>query len=318
MTSVAKALLDQLMGKDRNKSATHSKADAPSSWKSADVCKMYLVDFCPHDLFPNTRADLGKCNRVHSDIFKQRFEQDQSDDKEYLACKYETDYLLYLRRIVDSCDTRIKRARERVQAVPPEIAVSDENRAAIHKLNLEISSIVKEAELLAEQGNLGESTTKMLKVSEINLEIKKLAGEKYLRYVRSEVVCGTCGVLMAAPEDLETCQDHLRGKQHSGFERVRKKIAELELKLKDSSDSKRGSGSTDRRPSDNRRAGDNRTRYDSRHDRRRSRSRQRDRDWSRGRSLSRDRRRRRDSSVSSISDGSVSSISVDSIRGGRR
>lgn len=32
----------------------------------AQVCKHYLVDFCPCDLFPNTKSDLGPYDRTDS------------------------------------------------------------------------------------------------------------------------------------------------------------------------------------------------------------------------------------------------------------
>ena len=30
------------------------------------VCRHYLVKFCPHDLFTNTKSDLGPCEKVRS------------------------------------------------------------------------------------------------------------------------------------------------------------------------------------------------------------------------------------------------------------
>jgi len=34
---------------------------------SLQVCKMFLCGFCPNQLFINTRADLGICNKIHDD-----------------------------------------------------------------------------------------------------------------------------------------------------------------------------------------------------------------------------------------------------------
>jgi len=230
MTQPARQLLDQLMGKDRNKALSQRKGQSgpPQSWRSSDVCKPYLLDFCPHDLFPNTRADLGKCPKVHSDIFRERFEADSSPDKDPLIMKYEQDFLAQLRRILEHCENRIRRARERTEAVPPEIAIPADSRAAIQRLNIEISSLVKDAERQAEQGSLTESATTMTRVGELNAEIRQLAGEKYLSYIKGEVVCQVCGVLMSVMDDPDSCQDHIRGKQHSGFDLIRKKVKELE------------------------------------------------------------------------------------------
>ena len=37
------------------------------------VCKHYLVSFCPHELFVNTRADLGKTLLV---LFREEFKEE--------------------------------------------------------------------------------------------------------------------------------------------------------------------------------------------------------------------------------------------------
>jgi hypothetical protein len=54
----AKALLDELMGKERNvplseRSQRRMRYDDPS------VCKYDMAGLCPHGLFKNTRSDLG-------------------------------------------------------------------------------------------------------------------------------------------------------------------------------------------------------------------------------------------------------------------
>jgi len=60
MTAELKAMLDELMGKDRNMSLDE-KSTRGEHWSDDHVCKSFLVRFCPHDLFTNTRADLGPC-----------------------------------------------------------------------------------------------------------------------------------------------------------------------------------------------------------------------------------------------------------------
>ena len=52
-------MLDELMGKDRDLSIKE-KYGQKKHFSDEEVCKFYLLDFCPHDLFPNTKSDLGK------------------------------------------------------------------------------------------------------------------------------------------------------------------------------------------------------------------------------------------------------------------
>lgn len=44
-----------------------------------DVCKNYLVAFCPNELFTNTKADLGTCHLIHEQ--KLQVDYQASKDK---------------------------------------------------------------------------------------------------------------------------------------------------------------------------------------------------------------------------------------------
>lgn len=47
------------MGKDRDL-PLQERLKKQEHFDDPDVCKYILVSFCPHDLFPNTKADLGR------------------------------------------------------------------------------------------------------------------------------------------------------------------------------------------------------------------------------------------------------------------
>ena len=55
--------LDELMGRNRNQ-LNHTKARNAEHYSDRDVCKYNLVSFCPHDLFPNTKKDLGPYAKI--------------------------------------------------------------------------------------------------------------------------------------------------------------------------------------------------------------------------------------------------------------
>ncbi len=69
--------LDNIMGKDRNKSQNEMKI-MDEHYSAPDVCKYFLISFCPHDLFPNTKQDLGSCTKRHDEKFKKQFESDSN------------------------------------------------------------------------------------------------------------------------------------------------------------------------------------------------------------------------------------------------
>ena len=50
-------MLDELMGRNRNYDPNDKNAKE-IRWSDSGVCRFYLVEFCPHELFTNTKADL--------------------------------------------------------------------------------------------------------------------------------------------------------------------------------------------------------------------------------------------------------------------
>ena len=55
------AMLDELMGRNRNYDPNDKNAKE-IRWSDSGVCRFYLVEFCPHELFTNTKADLVSSN----------------------------------------------------------------------------------------------------------------------------------------------------------------------------------------------------------------------------------------------------------------
>ena len=65
-----RALLDSLMGKNRNLGADE-KPQKKLRFDDKEVCQWYNLAFCPHDLFVNTRRDLGPCPNEHDPKLKE-------------------------------------------------------------------------------------------------------------------------------------------------------------------------------------------------------------------------------------------------------
>ncbi len=72
----AAALLDALMGKDRN-AVPSQRQTVQKSWKDKDVCQQFIVGFCTSELFPNTKVHVGDCKLEHDEKFKIRYHCNQ-------------------------------------------------------------------------------------------------------------------------------------------------------------------------------------------------------------------------------------------------
>ena len=82
---VSRELLNNLMGRDRNKPKGYN--DSRDHYSNRDVCKPYLVSFCFNTLFPNTVFDEGPCVKRHDTYLKNMFDNDlsrQEFEKEYI------------------------------------------------------------------------------------------------------------------------------------------------------------------------------------------------------------------------------------------
>ena len=48
----------------RNLTEEERKGYKEITWDDKEVCAFYMVRFCPHDLFVNTRSDLGELKSI--------------------------------------------------------------------------------------------------------------------------------------------------------------------------------------------------------------------------------------------------------------
>lgn len=97
-----RALLDELMGIDRNLVSEEKSKVRGRHFSDDNICKMYIQGLCPHDLFTNTKSDLGVCKKIH----------DEGCKREWTSCEdkgrypYQTDLLKHLERLVAEMDVK--------------------------------------------------------------------------------------------------------------------------------------------------------------------------------------------------------------------
>ena len=75
------------------------------------MCRYYLVNFCPHDLFTNTKADLGACADAHDPDIKEAYTQAKPSRKKE---DFEDGFLRFSQRLLSDVAMKIKRSKERL------------------------------------------------------------------------------------------------------------------------------------------------------------------------------------------------------------
>ncbi|KAK6936310.1 Luc7-related [Dillenia turbinata] len=315
-----RALLDELMGAARNLTEEEKKGYKEVTWDDKEACGFYMVRFCPHDLFVNTRSDLGPCPRVHDPKLKERcgvgwnsimsFEKSPRHDS--FVPKFEAELSHFCERLVMDLDRRIRRGRERLAQeveVSPPPPISDEKSEQLSVLEEKIKNLLEQVESLGEAGKVDEAEALMRKVDMLNAEKTLLTQQPtdkvmMLAQEKKMALCEVCGSFLVANDAAERTQSHVTGKQHVGFGLVRDFITEYKEAKERATEEERLAREKEAEERRKRREKeyDSRERSNSsdrdRHrdrDRGRDHDRYRDRDLERERSRDRNGRRNRDS-----------------------
>jgi hypothetical protein len=312
-------LLDELMGRNRN--VGPGARINSVRFDDEDVCKHSLIGFCPHDLFVNTRADLGPCNKIHDEGLKKQYEK----SSRFGRMGYEDDYERFLRSLLNDVERKIRRNSERLKLTQTESTDGTKNPIQVKQEKVEelkeiINGKIKEAEHLGEEGNIEEAQTIVVEIDKLRAECKYLENQIELAIHNAEQkqmeVCEVCGSFLIVNDAQSRVEEHISGKQHQGYAKLRSALEEIRKKRQEEYERKRkersSSRTRDEKDKDRDRRDRDRNDRDRDRDRRDRDRRDRDRDADRYRSdrdrRDRDRDRSRDRRGSpSKSNGSSSS-----------
>lgn len=78
------------------------------------------MKFCPHDLFVNTRADLGQCAKIHDDEAKALYEKSHSYKKQ----QYEDEFIRFCQSMLNEVERKIVKGKQRLALIGKADAVS--------------------------------------------------------------------------------------------------------------------------------------------------------------------------------------------------
>lgn len=177
----ARQLLDELMGRNRNLDPT-AKAKK-LNWEDPEVnsqlfwplgqfsnvflgllqfCQYYLVKFCPHDLFVNTKADLGQCPKLHDDEAKRLYDEEPRNSNK--KRQYEDEFLRFCNNMVNEVDRKIQKGKMRLllmnrsdQSPSSQSPYVSRQQEQLNVLNEKIKKLVGEAEEAGHRGDVDQA-----------------------------------------------------------------------------------------------------------------------------------------------------------------
>jgi len=309
-------MLDALMGRNRNATGPVQKL----SWESREVCPYYISYFCPHDLFTNTKADLGSCASIHDDDLRKSYEEAEDSSKKQAAAD---DFLRICQRMLGDLSGKIKRSKERLEMDQIERMAAfgitpqqlEENEEKVTILTEKINGLVDQAEQAGNQGDVEEAQGLLKLCDQLKLErddlkaamtgYKMAPGPDGFGPPKEREVCETCGAFLVKGDSQTSMNDHLMGKLHVGYARIRASVDSIveerrqEREVKDKLREERNKAAEEEKAQGKEENKGKDLKDLSSKDRDRKRSRSRDR---KKRSRSRDRRRSRERRRSSSRD----------------
>lgn len=190
-----------------------------------------MVSFCPHELFPNTRFEMGHCDKRHDEFFKKQFFLLTDDDRLPFELKYIDETITAFRKQISLIDVKIQRALAKNENVASKYdRIPAEYQEKIDSLESEIKRLLQQAEYLGDAGKIEES-------ERVNEEVQKLRrakedlvtlAENPTMVAKQMKVCEVCGAMQATNDTEKRNQTHLEGKVHTGFLKLRAELAKLE------------------------------------------------------------------------------------------
>lgn len=236
MAAEQRRLLEQLMGEQLMSAGTGPKQPALDI-TDPKVCRSYLCGACPHDLFTNTKQDLGVCPKAHQPNLKEEYQNASEERKKEWG--FEWDYQRDIGRYVSDCDRRIDTAQRRLEKTADEIRQTNTLLKQISDLSHTIEAGVIEVEIMAEEGavNLAVQEFHKLKIAksqkeERERELKTLSDTSGPSGHQKLQVCDVCGAYLSRLDNDRRLADHFFGKMHLGYAQMRRENERLIRELK--------------------------------------------------------------------------------------
>lgn len=237
MAAEQRKLLEQLMGDNLMTMPGTASKQPTLAITDAKVCRSYLVGSCPHDLFTNTKQDLGPCPKTHQPNLREEYQNASESQKRDWG--FEFDYWRDIGKYVSECDRRIDTAQRRLEKTPDEIRQTNALLKSIQELEQSINAGVTEVEILGETGGVNVAfqqyfQIRLLKVQkeEKERELKALSDTSGPSGHQKLQVCDVCGAYLSRLDNDRRLADHFFGKMHLGYAQMRKESERLQKELK--------------------------------------------------------------------------------------
>lgn len=196
----------------------------------------------------NTRADLGQCPKVHDEEAKRLYEESRPSVRKR---HYEDEFLRFSNHMLNEVDRKISKGKQRLmlmnkgEGAPVYVSKFQEQ---LNNLNARIKKLIGEAEEAGNRGDVDQAQGLMTLCDQLKEEkdvlvkqhdngnsetVEKpppptnLPWNDFTSTEKQMEVCEVCGAFLIVGDAQQRLEDHLTGKQHMGYSRLRKAVDEM-------------------------------------------------------------------------------------------
>uniref|UniRef100_A0A672KJG9 Luc7-like protein 3 n=1 Tax=Sinocyclocheilus grahami TaxID=75366 RepID=A0A672KJG9_SINGR len=152
---------------------------------------------------------------------------------------YERDFLRYLQSLLAEVERRIRRGHARLalseaQQNSGAPGPSGKNEEKAQVLTKKIEELVLQIEELGSEGRVEEAQGMMKLVEQLKEEREQLSSnpstiESFAAQEKQMEVCEVCGAFLIVGDAQSRVDDHLMGKQHMGYAKIKATVEELKV-----------------------------------------------------------------------------------------
>jgi hypothetical protein len=142
-----------------------------------------------------------------------------------------------LERLTDDLDRKIKKGKERLDIDDKDIPLNKEAEERVNGISDKIQKILKQIEVLGEEGRVDESQQLMQVIDQLKSEKELIlltggfdgVNKSVMSQDKRMKVCDICGAFLVVGDTDKRISSHLDGKQHIGFAMIRKTIEDFRV-----------------------------------------------------------------------------------------
>lgn len=211
-------------------------------------------------MFVNTKADLGPCAKLHDEETKKQYQEAKSCPRK-LDIKIE--FVRFVGNMINEVDRKIVKGKQRLDLMNSKLDQRPMSKQAEAVLNIndKITKLVREAEEAGIRGDVDQAQNlmglceKLKEDKETLIKQYESCGFNFSETQEKQMeVCEICGAFLIVGDAQSRIDDHLMGKQHIGYTRLRKALEDHKNNPEKEVEERRSGSSTssrrDRRPDD--------------------------------------------------------------------